>query len=222
MEQRWNKRSGKREIPENPAYQRHFPARFPHAKIREWPGQGLNPVRLGGRRAGAASPGCDVTRRPRPGWTTSASVDRAWLLSPHGYSPVTVLSVAENDNRFTRARCSGVGMSGRLLTSRSSEQMRVKRGEYGAALECKSGGNGRSPRKSVHQWHRPARFPRAIFRERPRRKLNPRAVMCGGQPLCSANTRHADNDDPCVGGQGKVLTRSVLQPPVTEYLTIQK
>ncbi|KAJ8875154.1 hypothetical protein PR048_023047 [Dryococelus australis] len=39
------------ESPSKPADQRHRPARFPHAKIREWRGWGLNPVRLGRRRA---------------------------------------------------------------------------------------------------------------------------------------------------------------------------
>ncbi|KAJ8896841.1 hypothetical protein PR048_002187 [Dryococelus australis] len=38
--------------------------------------------------------------------------------------------------------------------------MRVKRGEYVAQLECKSGVNERSPRKLADQRHSPARFPR--------------------------------------------------------------
>ncbi|KAJ8870526.1 hypothetical protein PR048_029549 [Dryococelus australis] len=38
-------------FPRKPADQRHRLARFPLRKIRDWPGQGLNPVRLSGRRA---------------------------------------------------------------------------------------------------------------------------------------------------------------------------
>ncbi|KAJ8884370.1 hypothetical protein PR048_016227 [Dryococelus australis] len=45
-----------------------------------------------------------------------------------------------------------------LLTSRSWELMRLKRGEYGAAPECQSGGNGSSPGKSAEQRSRVARF----------------------------------------------------------------
>ncbi|KAJ8887815.1 hypothetical protein PR048_014033 [Dryococelus australis] len=37
--------------PSKPVDQRHQPARFRLAKIREWPGRGLNPARLGGRLA---------------------------------------------------------------------------------------------------------------------------------------------------------------------------
>ncbi|KAJ8886309.1 hypothetical protein PR048_012520 [Dryococelus australis] len=43
---------GKQEIQRKPADQRNRLARFPDAKIREWPGWGLDPVRCGGRRAG--------------------------------------------------------------------------------------------------------------------------------------------------------------------------
>ncbi|KAJ8888788.1 hypothetical protein PR048_008280 [Dryococelus australis] len=46
------------------------------------------------------------------------------------------------------------------------EPMRVKRGEYGPASECKGDGNGRSPRKPADQKHCPERFPRAKIRER--------------------------------------------------------
>ncbi|KAJ8878043.1 hypothetical protein PR048_022506 [Dryococelus australis] len=43
--------------------------------------------------------------------------------------------------------------------SLNSNRKLVKRGRYGAAPECKGGGNGRSPRKPADQWHRLARFP---------------------------------------------------------------
>ncbi|KAJ8883608.1 hypothetical protein PR048_015452 [Dryococelus australis] len=42
--------------------------------------------------------------------------------------------------------------------------MRVKRGDYGAATECKGGGNGRYPRKPADQRYRPARFPHGKIR----------------------------------------------------------
>ncbi|KAJ8887202.1 hypothetical protein PR048_013417, partial [Dryococelus australis] len=40
---------GKLETLRKPTDQRHHPTRFPHARIKEWPSRGLNPVRLGGR-----------------------------------------------------------------------------------------------------------------------------------------------------------------------------
>ncbi|KAJ8873450.1 hypothetical protein PR048_024267 [Dryococelus australis] len=52
-----------------------------------------------------------------------------------------------------------------------SKPMRVKRGEYGAAPECKGGGGG-IPEKAHRQHHRSARLPRAKTRERPHRELN--------------------------------------------------
>ncbi|KAJ8897585.1 hypothetical protein PR048_002934 [Dryococelus australis] len=54
---------------------------------------------------------------------------------------------------------------GRLLTTRSCESMRLKRGDCEAAPECKGGGNGRSLSKPADRWHRPARFPHAKIRE---------------------------------------------------------
>ncbi|KAJ8895578.1 hypothetical protein PR048_000914 [Dryococelus australis] len=48
--------------------------------------------------------------------------------------------------------------------------MMVKRGEYGAAPECKRGGNGRTTRKPADQRHRPARFPHSEILGWPRRK----------------------------------------------------
>ncbi|KAJ8883803.1 hypothetical protein PR048_015658 [Dryococelus australis] len=51
------------------------------------------------------------------------------------------------------AWCSGVGSLGRRLTWRSSDTMRVKRGECGAEPEYKGGRNGRSTRKPADQRH---------------------------------------------------------------------
>ncbi|KAJ8880038.1 hypothetical protein PR048_020660 [Dryococelus australis] len=45
--------------------------------------------------------------------------------------------------------------------------------EHGAALECKGGGNGKSPRKSPDQRHRPAQFPQAKIQVRRRWESNP-------------------------------------------------
>ncbi|KAJ8871201.1 hypothetical protein PR048_027507 [Dryococelus australis] len=44
--------------------------------------------------------------------------------------------------------------------------MRVNQGEYGAVPECKSGGNGRTPRKPADQRHRLERFPHAKIHNR--------------------------------------------------------
>ncbi|KAJ8888700.1 hypothetical protein PR048_008192 [Dryococelus australis] len=52
------------------------------------------------------------------------------------------------------------------------EPMRVKRGEYGASLERKGGGNGRCLTKPIDQRHRSARFPHAKIRERSRKESN--------------------------------------------------
>ncbi|KAJ8872225.1 hypothetical protein PR048_025827 [Dryococelus australis] len=63
----------------------------------------------------------------------------------------------------------GVDRIGRLSAARSREPIRVRRGECGAAPACEVGRSGRSPRKSVDQWHRP---------ERPRRESN-LTRLCG-------------------------------------------
>ncbi|KAJ8883634.1 hypothetical protein PR048_015487 [Dryococelus australis] len=53
--------------------------------------------------------------------------------------------------------------------------MRVKRGEYGAAPECKGDGCGKSLRKPADQRHRPVRFPHAKIQERPPPGIEPRS-----------------------------------------------
>ncbi|KAJ8865638.1 hypothetical protein PR048_033158 [Dryococelus australis] len=58
-----------------------------------------------------------------------------------------------------------------ISTTRSWEPMRVERGEYRAAPECKGVGNGRCPRKPADQRHDP--------RVRPRRESSP--VRLGGK-----------------------------------------
>ncbi|KAJ8895170.1 hypothetical protein PR048_000495 [Dryococelus australis] len=74
------------------------------------------------------------------------------------------------------------------------EPMRMKRGEYGVAPECKSGENERSPRKPTDLGHHLARFPC----ERPRRISNPFRLV-GGRALYALrhhgtpNSRAADS-----------------------------
>ncbi|KAJ8873765.1 hypothetical protein PR048_024599 [Dryococelus australis] len=51
--------------------------------------------------------------------------------------------------------------------------LKTKLVRIGAAPECKSGGNGISPRKLANQWHRPARIPLAKIEELTGRGLNP-------------------------------------------------
>ncbi|KAJ8878497.1 hypothetical protein PR048_019075 [Dryococelus australis] len=55
----------------------------------------------------------------------------------------------------------------------SRQPMRAKRGGIGKAPECKTEGNGRSPRKPTDQRHRPVRYQLAMIRERPCRESNP-------------------------------------------------
>ncbi|KAJ8878381.1 hypothetical protein PR048_018958 [Dryococelus australis] len=113
MEQHHNERAGKMVDPqENPSTSGIVhPARFPHAKMREWPGRGLNPVRLGGAEmmwviadhvAAAGSQELSVhkgqqvevleVRASSPDWClvrvpTSGSVDSP----PEGLVPLAVL-----------------------------------------------------------------------------------------------------------------------------------
>ncbi|KAJ8883635.1 hypothetical protein PR048_015488 [Dryococelus australis] len=54
-----------------------------------------------------------------------------------------------------------------VVNSNGPKPMRVKRGVYGAAPECKGGRNGHSPRKYACQRHRPARLPRTKIRVTP-------------------------------------------------------
>ncbi|KAJ8876671.1 hypothetical protein PR048_021118 [Dryococelus australis] len=92
------------------------------------------------------------------------------------------------------AAARSVNVSKTLIT----EHMRVKRGEYGAVPEWKGGGNGRSPRKPADQRHRPARFPNAKIRQRPRRELKPvrLAAQNGWTSACPA--RNVGEPTPCI------------------------
>ncbi|KAJ8878240.1 hypothetical protein PR048_018817 [Dryococelus australis] len=78
--------------------------------------------------------------------------------------------------------------------------MRVKRVEYGAAPECKAGGNGRSPREPANQRHRPSRFPRAKIWALSSRNRT-RFALVGREQLCLSTafdtSEHASCKDDC-------------------------
>ncbi|KAJ8869244.1 hypothetical protein PR048_030816 [Dryococelus australis] len=70
--------------PRKHADQRHHPTRFPRAKIRELPGQGLNPVRLDGRRTYSTAPCVFPSSAPavRVGDVTDGAPPRDTIPSP--------------------------------------------------------------------------------------------------------------------------------------------
>ncbi|KAJ8866636.1 hypothetical protein PR048_032496 [Dryococelus australis] len=96
MEQRRNEGTGKREIPEK-TDQRHRPARFPHVKIREWSGRGLNPVRIVGRR--------QLLRSGSEEWSADTQLrHRGSKLDPRSHLRSTQETVAPFEFRWTGYR----------------------------------------------------------------------------------------------------------------------
>ncbi|KAJ8876600.1 hypothetical protein PR048_021045 [Dryococelus australis] len=77
--------------------------------------------------------------------TTKLSLPVAERAAGHSYSAPRVASSPYHEARVTSRR--------------------VKRGEYGAALECKGGENEITPRKPADQWNRPARSIHAEIRK---------------------------------------------------------
>ncbi|KAJ8869204.1 hypothetical protein PR048_030776 [Dryococelus australis] len=123
-----------------PAEQHHFQARFSLAKIREWPGRGLNPVRPVARESdsGAAvaqwleNPivGPRVKQRLRVSGTHSAESAESTFFATLTEKLASEMAI----HTLVRRVLSNAKRS--LVTSGSRELMRVKRG-MGQQSECK-------------------------------------------------------------------------------------
>ncbi|KAJ8868804.1 hypothetical protein PR048_030345 [Dryococelus australis] len=109
-----------------------------------------------------------------------------------------------------------------LLTSRSREPMRIKRGEYGEAPERNGGGNGRPPRKSAGQRHRPARFPNVRIREQRRPYSNEQAKIISSR-LNYKKFRYKKNYESFSVLFGKIKLQEHIQATVQRFsITIEK
>ncbi|KAJ8880092.1 hypothetical protein PR048_020715 [Dryococelus australis] len=104
----------------------------------------------------------------------SQSAQDEYVPSQHGVHDVERLQVREFTGHVYSVGCRRRGFE-RLLTSRSRELMRVKRGEHGAEPECSCGGNMISLRKPAGQRHRPAQLP---FRKSWRDSAKNRSRRC--------------------------------------------
>ncbi|KAJ8870660.1 hypothetical protein PR048_029683 [Dryococelus australis] len=129
-----------------------------------------------------------VERRPDTHVSEGSVVSRYWVVTSAEKMGTVPLTVRELPQRAVAIQVQAqfphprrrVQTFGQLLRPdstmhvvESGHPMRVKRGEYAVAPECKGGGNGRYPRKPADQRHRPARFPRVKIRERPLPGIEP-------------------------------------------------
>ncbi|KAJ8874584.1 hypothetical protein PR048_025450 [Dryococelus australis] len=107
---------------------------------------------------------------PLPGEPGSISGGVALVFSHVGIVPddATCRRVFSGISRFPRPIISAL-----LHTHLASPSSALKDPDDGAALECRVGGSGSSPRKPAGERHRQARFPLAKVRERARRGSSP-------------------------------------------------